>query len=216
MDPILKLKETKPLTTGAVRWVFAHPHDPDLIVKVIREDAIKERYGKNVKWYKMKRRYDIYLSYMREIQEFLAVHANNRTNPPFLQRIVGFAQTDMGLGLVLEGVKDKSGKELAPTLRMLINSGQYDETVETALETFFSNLLECDEIVINDLNPGNMVYTYSEALGHYFTLIDGLGNNSPIPLKTISKTLNRRAKQRRFEALREKVIRYKERSKLYK
>jgi len=215
MDPVLKLKETKPITNGAVRWVFAHPHDPDLIVKVIREKAIKGRYGGNTKWYKMKRRYGFYITYMREIQEFLAVHVKNNTYPPFLQRIVGFAQTDMGLGLVIEAVKDKSGKNLAPTLLKLIHSGQYDKTAERALETFFSNLLQCDQVVITDLNPANIVYTYNEELGHYFSLIDGIGNNSPIPFKTIFKGLNRRAKLKRFKTLREKIISEKKRSKLY-
>jgi len=214
MDPFLKLKDLEPVTFGAVRLVFEHPDDPDLIIKVIREDAIKERFGKNAKWYKKQRRYGIYLSYIREIQEFVTIHANHNTYYPFLQRIVGFAQTDLGLGLVLEAEKDKSGKKLAPTLRMLIYSGDYDQIAEEALESFFTSLLNCN-IIINDLNPGNMVYTYNEDLGHYFVLIDGLGNNSPIPLKTIFPKLNQRAKLKRFDKLRKKVDQYKMRSELY-
>lgn len=213
MDTFLQLKNIEPVTFGAVRWVFVHPDDPDLIVKVIRTDAIEERFGSKTKWYKRPRRYGIYLSYIREIQEFVTIHAKHNTYYHFLQRVVGLAQTDLGLGLVLEAIRSPDGG-LAPTLRILINTGKYNQTTEDALERFFKQLLEAD-VIINDLNPGNMVYTYSEEHGHYFVLIDGLGNNSIIPLKSISQRLNQRSKQKRFELLRIKVKRYKKRCKLY-
>ena len=211
----LKLKGTQPITNGNVRWIFQHPDNDDLIIKVIREDAIENRFGKKRKWYKLKRRYGIYLSYVREIQEYVTIHAKNQTSFPFLQRISGLVETDLGLGLVIEAVKDKSGTRLAPTLRTLIDTGKYDDSIYQALQTFFDSLLNCD-IIINDFNPGNMVYTYSDELGYYFVLIDGLGNNSPIPLKTLFPSLNRKAKRKRFEQLRDKIEHFKKLSGHYK
>lgn len=205
MDPILKLKNLTPLAQGASRFVFGHPDDPDLLVKVIRPEVVDDRFGKNTKWYKKRRRFGKFISYIREIQEHLAVRETRQDDAPFLQRIVGFARTDMGLGLVLEAVKWTDGT-LAPSLRELIHTGRYDSTAEKAMETFLDELLNC-HVIISDFNMGNIVYARTEERGHHFVLIDGLGNNSLLPLKAISSTFNRRSKLGRFKYLRARIER---------
>jgi len=207
MDPILKLNDTHPLTWGRSRFVFQHPHDPDLIVKVIKDEVVDERYGKKTKWYKKRRRFGKYISYMREVQEFLAVENAEGKSVHFLQRIVGFAQTDLGLGLVVEAVKLADGT-LAPPLATLIRENRFDETAQQALKTFLGQLLESN-VIISDLNLGNMVYTHNKLHGHHFVLIDGLGNNSFLPFKAYRKRLNRRSKLGRFERLRLRIERAK-------
>ena len=62
MDPILKLKDCTPLAQGGSRLVFEHPNDADLLVKVIRPEVIEDRFGKNTKWYKKRRRLGKYIS----------------------------------------------------------------------------------------------------------------------------------------------------------
>ena len=209
MDPTLKLKDQTPLAQGASRLVFEHPDDPDLIVKVIRPEVVDDRFENNTKWYKKRRRFGRFISYIREIQEFRAVSQSSNANAPFLQRIVGFARTDMGLGLVLEAVKWNDGT-LAPTLRMLVHSGRYDATAEQALEDFFKALLD-SPVIISDLNMANLVYTHSEGRGHHFVMIDGIGNNSLIPLKSLSRRINRNSKLGRFNYLRARIERSKSR-----
>lgn len=207
MDPILQLNDRKPLTQGRSRFVFEHPADPDLLVKVIRPEVVEDRFGNNTKWYKKRRRFGKFISYIREIQEFLAVRETHEKDVHFLQRIVGFARTDMGLGLVLEAVKWTDGT-LAPNMAILIKNDMFDDTAKKALEVFLDELLNSN-VIISDLNLGNIVYTYSEERGHYFTLIDGIGNNNILPIKISSIYMNRRSKRGRFKRLYSRIERCK-------
>ena len=209
MDPILKLKDCTPLAQGGSRLVFEHPNDADLLVKVIRPEVIEDRFGKNTKWYKKRRRFGKYISYIREIQEYLAVREASEHDAPFLQRIVGFSRTDIGLGLVLEAVRWTDGT-LAPSLRILIHSGRYDTEAQRALASFLDELLNCP-VVISDLNMANIVYTHTTDRGYHFVLIDGVGNNSPLPFKEISKIINRRSKLGRFKYLHARIKRSQQR-----
>lgn len=194
-----ELKERKPLNMGRSRIVFEHPDDPALVVKVMRPDALEERFGGGTAWYKRKRRFGHFISYIREIEEYVAVHAALGHNPPFLQTVVGFVDTDFGLGFVTEAARDRDGN-LAPSLGTLIQSGRFDSTVREDLERFFEQVVNCDAI-ISDLNVGNLVYAFHEKRGNHFVLIDGLGNTNPLPFKALSQRINRRSKRRRFERL---------------
>lgn len=211
MDPILKLKNRNPLTHGRSRLVFEHPHDPDLLVKVIRPEVVEDRFGSKTKWYKKRRRFGKFISYVREIQEFIAVEESLGKSPHFLQRIVGFAQTDIGLGLITEGVRAPNGK-LAPSLATLIHEEIFDGKAQKALEISLNQILE-SEVIVSDLNLGNLVYTHNQELGHYFVLIDGLGNNNPLPFKAISRGINRRSKIKRFARLYNRIERAKKANK---
>ncbi len=205
MDKILQLQDATPLTRGRSRLVFRHPEDPDLIVKVVRPEVVDDRFGNNTKWYKKRRRFGKFISYIREIQEFIAVHESEDKAPHYLQRIVGFCKTDMGLGLVVEAVLDDQG-DLAPNLSTLIHTGRFDTLAEDALRTTLNNILHSN-VIVSDLNPGNLVYTHSQDHGHYFVLIDGLGNNNFIPSKILSSRLNQRSKLGRFDHLYKRIER---------
>ena len=187
--------------------MFEHPHDPDLLVKVIRPEVVEDRFGSKTKWYKKRRRFGKFISYVREIQEFIAVEESLGKSPHFLQRIVGFAQTDIGLGLITEGVRAPNGK-LAPSLATLIHEEIFDGKAQKALEISLNQILE-SEVIVSDLNLGNLVYTHNQELGHYFVLIDGLGNNNPLPFKAISRGINRRIKIIRFARLYNRIERAK-------
>ena len=201
---MIVLKNDTPLAKGGSRFVFRHPKNKTHLIKVIRPEVIEARFGSGARWYKRFRRFGKYLSYQREIQEFLAVHASTNQSPDFLQRIIGFAETDLGLGLVIEGVFRKDG-ELAPSLGELLHDHLYDDRIEAALEKCFSNLLD-SPVIFSDLNVGNFVYVDSE---HRFVMIDGLGNANPFSLKNVSPRANRKAKLKKFARFRKRITRYK-------
>lgn len=194
------LKNTEPVAEGRQRYVFNHPGDPDLLIKVIRPDAISRAWGE---WYKCRRSSRQYLSYMREIGEYVTSHARDGANPSFAQQIVGFAETDMGLGLVLRAVRGKNG-ELAPSLRSMLANDTFDPAAREALELFFHDLL-ASHIIAADLHSGNLVYAYDQERGHHFVMIDGLGQHNLIPIKRFSSALNRRGNKRRIEKLRQQI-----------
>jgi hypothetical protein len=187
-----------------LRLVFAHPADPGLVIKVIRPDLIDGHRGAGQPWYKARRRYGRYSSYMREIGEYVAIHARYGKSLPFIEKTVGFAETDLGLGLVFEAVRDASGG-LAPSLSDLLAQKRYTPEVAENLEHFISQLLESD-VIIADLHPANIVYAENSPTRPHFVMIDGLGIYTLFPFKAVSRWLNRRSKLRHIARLRSRMV----------
>lgn len=198
MNRVLQLSHLKPLAQGRMRLVFEHPEDRSQLVKVIRPDVIEKRWGSGAAWYKRRRRYGRYISYIREIQEYVAAYSSCGHSPPFAQKITGLVETDMGLGLVMEAVRDQTG-HLAPSLTDLILRQALDGQARFALRDFLDRVVK-SELLIADLNPGNMVYVNDQAGGR-FILIDGIGEASALPLKRWFKALNQWSKRGRAERL---------------
>ena len=186
-----------------MRLVFEHPEDHSLLIKVIRPDVIEHRWGAGAAWYKRCRRYGRYISYIREIQEYVAIYSMIGRSLPFAQKITGLVETDLGLGLVMEAVRDESG-QLAPSLMMLLLNDQFDSSAQRALDLFLEEIVNSD-LLISDLNPGNMVYVKSMSGENRFVLIDGVGVASVVPLKAWFKWLNRHSKAGRVLRLRRGV-----------
>lgn len=199
----LQLKSREPLAKGHSRLVFQHPDCDEWLVKVIRPEVIEKRFGSGAAWYKRRRRFGRYLSYVRESQEYIAAWTSHGCELPFLQKIIGFVPTDLGLGLVIQSARGRDGG-LAPSLGELISSNRFDGRVRADLEEFLSKLLDSN-VIISDMNVGNMVYAYDQVNQDHFVLIDGLGNNTIWPLKAMSRRINRRSKLGRYKRLWRKI-----------
>lgn len=200
---MIKLKDTEPLAKGRNRLVFQHPDNYDSLIKVVRDEFIERRFGPNAKWSKKHRRCRQFVSYVREIQEYLVTRAHSEQASEFFQKIEGFAETDLGLGLVIKAVRDPGG-DLAPPLALLISSGRFNAQLKEDLDCILNEILE-SHIVVSDLNLGNFVHN-----GKHFVLIDGFGNSNPIPFKSLCKWLNRRSKLGRFKRLKKRIERCKQ------
>lgn len=191
----IQLAHLKPLASGSARDVYVHPQDTDLLIKVIRHDAIEKRYGNGRPWYKTTRRYRHFISYLREIREEIALRASGASHPACLQKIVGFADTDLGFGLVVEAAKDRHGN-LAPTLPQLIESGSFDAKVRADLESCLNGLIAAP-VILADVHGANLVYAWDVENGNHFVLIDGIGSKTLIPLHRMSRHINAYAKRKR-------------------
>jgi hypothetical protein len=202
----LKLAGATPLAQGRMRLVFRHPHDPALLVKVIRPDVIDQRWGSGMPWYKKRRRFGQYISFIRETEEYIAGHARHGRSLPFAQKITGYVETDLGLGMVMEAALDEHGN-LAPTLAKLAREKRVDAAIRADLERFARDLIESD-IIVADLNPANLVRAYSSDHGHHFLLIDGLGVSTILPFKRVSRAINRASKRKRVAELWERIGRF--------
>jgi hypothetical protein len=192
MSDILQLKDTPPLAKGHSRLVFQHPRQPDWLVKVIRPDVIEERWGAGAAWYKRARRYGRFISYVREVQEYVVGCAATGAGPSCFQKVIGFADTDLGLGLVTEAVRTPDGS-LAPSIVNLITSGRFGAAERRSLDVFFEQLL-ASPIAVSDMNLGALVYTGDATIQGRFVLIDGLGDATLLPIKRLSSYFNRRSK----------------------
>lgn len=195
MPHLIRLADRHPLASGSARDVYLHPHDDNLLIKVVRHDAITKRYGEGRPWYKRTRRYRHFISYLREIREEIALRAQLSTHPPSLQKIVGFADTDLGFGLVVEAAKDREGN-LAPTLPHLIESGRFTPQVRADLAACMDELI-ASPVVLADVHGANLVYAWTREHQNHFVLIDGIGCKTLIPLHRMSARINTYAKRKR-------------------
>ena len=210
MQTILRLRELQPIAIGKQRYVYAHPLDLGLIVKVPTERYVRSRAGLHGRWYKKwhkkRQRSRHNLVFLREIREHLALSALGAEMPHHVQTIVGFAQTDLGMGLVSRAIRDRNGA-LAPTLLTLLKAGRLSDEVGQRLDEFFAWLLD-SPVIVGDLNVGNLVYGYEEQGGSYFVLIDGLGDKNLIPVNSMSRRINRWSKRRRIRRLKQQIASY--------
>ncbi|MBX3740893.1 MAG: hypothetical protein KF712_07880 [Akkermansiaceae bacterium] len=196
---LLELKGETPLAQGRMRLVFRHPRDPALLVKVIRPDILDERWGSGAPWYKKRRRFGQYISFIRETEEYIAGCAGGGDAPPFAQKILGYVETDYGLGMVVRAVLDRDGNP-APTLGQIVVRGGLNAKVKEDLETFVTAVVDSD-LIVADFNLHNIVYGHDERHGDHFVLIDGLGLSTILPFKTLSRAFNRFSKRGRVKRM---------------
>jgi hypothetical protein len=201
---IISLKHETPIASGSIRDVYRHPFDGGLLIKVVRRSTLDEKFGSGRPWRKFaNRRYRHFISYLREIREHLALHAIDERHPPYLQNVAGLAQTDLGLGLVVEAAVDRDGR-CAPTLATLIQSQAFDRAAREQFEQFCAALIE-SRVIIADLHIRNVVYAYAPDHGEHFVLIDGIGFKTLIPLERWSRHINRFTNSRKVRKLQAKV-----------
>jgi hypothetical protein len=203
MTEILALKHLTPIAAGKQRYVFRHPINPGLIVKVPHEDYARRKAGIGGRWYKPVRRYRHFLVFLRELREHLALRAVNPQIPRFIQTIVGFVETDLGLGLVTRAIHGHDG-DLAPNLRTLLLEGRFTEAMRGELQVFFDWLV-ASPVILGDLHIGNLVYAYEPGYGGYFAVVDGIGEKNVIPLNSLSPRLNRRSKERKIRRVKRQI-----------
>ena len=204
----LNLDTATPLATGGDRHIFQHPHSPSLLVKVMdmRARAIYLEARPFKRWYKQYQRESAYRVYLNEISEY--VTTTTRPSGVWqvpMARIVGVAQTSLGLGLVVEKITDEAGN-MAPTVTDLAMKGLLDDALKAQLDAFFDDLADA-HVVVHDMSTSNIAVGLNADGKKGLYLIDGFGVLPLIPLYAWSKRLNRRRLQRKYAELRESLAR---------
>lgn len=206
----LPLKDRTPLARGKHRLVFEHPLDAGLLIKLPNEAQVRAARGEGGPWYRRPRRYRQHLGALREVQEHLALHALAGGEGPHLQTLVGFVDTDLGLGLVSRKVLGRDGA-LAPTLTRLVRERRFDAAAQAALDRLCHWLLQ-SPLLLGDLNARNLVYGFDARHGERFVIIDGIGEKTLIPLNRWSATVRRITKRRQIRRLRAAIQRLREKA----
>ncbi len=197
----LKIRGCKPIASGGRRLVFAHPHYDFLLLKVVREEARYENHKALPFWKHYFRRFRHYNDFVREAVEHIASYAKSEELPSFVQQFYGFVETDLGLAAVSRAERDREGN-YARNLLEIIKQGGFDDSVRGAFNEFAGQFISSD-IVVGDLRPENLVYSYDNELQKmHFVIIDGLGDKSSIPICSFSTTYNRLSKRKRINRLR--------------
>ncbi len=204
LQATIALSKAVPVASGAIRDVYRHPGDPALLIKVVRSSTIDLKFGSGRRWHKLKkRRYRHLIGTLREVREQIALQAEGLAHPSFLQKIIGFVETDIGPGLVVNAVLGRDG-DYAPTLGRLIQTGRYDDVAVQAFERFIDEVI-ASVVIIADLHPNNLVYAHTPERGYHFVMIDGIGFKTLIPIERISPKINAISNRYKLNMLRKRV-----------
>ncbi|TCS38873.1 YrbL family protein [Reinekea marinisedimentorum] len=190
----LQLQPHKPIAVGKTRYIYEFPGKPELLVKVHRPVSAPAGASRFKQWFASAEDRFIYKTgYLRELNIYLDSRYGKQD--PMVQHIApigGFVDTDMGIGLVVSAVRDKDGN-LAPTLNELIKQKRMNpariEKVKTVLEK-----IDQSDLVLGDLNAGNLVLEQTEDGNEDFYLIDGLGERTFIPIQSFSNWVRKKRK----------------------
>jgi hypothetical protein len=199
---MFKLREVEPIAQGHKRFIFQHPADPGLLIKVWQPDVVKERWGGEQLWYKPVRRYRQYVSFQREMSEYLALAVRFPGGVPVLQKLSGIVDTDYGIGVVVEKLTGRDGG-LAPTLGALARRDGVTPQLLEKVIAFRDELLRCG-VIVGKLHDKNLVLTMRDG-EERFVMVDGYGEKAAIPIHTWSPWINAVHTRRRVAALIQKL-----------
>lgn len=202
---MLTLRGTAPIARGHKRFIFQHPTDPALLVKVMQPDVVEERWGRSSTrpWYKTSRRYGQYMSLRREISEYLAAAVKFPGGVPVLQKLVGLVDTDYGIGVVVEKLVGRDGG-LAPTLATVARRSGVTPELLQKVDQFKDELIKYN-IVIGKLHAHNLVLAVRGG-EERFVVIDGYGETALIPIHTWSARINAAHTEGRIRRLVKKLL----------
>jgi hypothetical protein len=201
---MLKLKHSRPLFVGGTRYCFQHPDYHDRCVKVLRPDRTGEArkvLRQDFKRYLPARFLDDQRKEIRAYGELL-----NRASEPLWRHVPhyhGTEDTDMGIGIVTELMRDTDGSWPANLEALLPNGLTVD--LHTGIEEFVTAVSSL-RILSRDLLPHNIIAA-REATGYRVMLVDGIGNAELIPLSTWSGYFADRKTRRKIQRFRERCER---------
>jgi hypothetical protein len=198
---MLKLRESEPVAQGHKRFVFQHPTDSNLLIKVLQPEVVEARWGRGRPWYKGGR-YRQYVSLQREFSEHLALAARFPNGVPVLQKLLGIVETDYGIGAVVEKLTGRDGG-LAPSLAELVRRDGVTSQILERVEHFRNELLHYG-VVVGKLHDRNLVLAVRDG-EERFVMIDGYGEKAAIPINVWSPRLNAAHTRRRVDVLMEKL-----------
>ena len=196
LNPVV-LKNETPLADGKTQIVYRHPDDPNLLIKVRKLDklqrAYQRRFGGMIGY---KPRHGHYTTWRRELDHYFSVCLRLGYRPHFLQQYHGVVDTDLGLGLVVGRIADRSGS-LAPTLKEVVNSAGLTSDLRAKVEELARQMNEL-RISTNDISVSNIVCGWNERFKGHLVVIEGIGVNTFIPLARFSNYFNVRSNNRHF------------------
>jgi hypothetical protein len=199
LDPVALRGMDLLLQAKSAKYIFHHPHDVRLLIKVMRVDAKNKSWGMK-RFYKSMRRSGTHTDLLRQVTEYFLVSVNSPVPPRCLSRIFGLIETDMGPGLVVEKITSADGTPAIP-MKEILQRGPLSDALKDKLHQFMDDLSR-HEVVLNDLGLRNMVLATEPSGESRFVLIDGFGERALIPLCSMSRSFNRFNTRRKLRKLR--------------
>ena len=201
----LELAGHAPLAKGKKRYVFRHPSQPGLVVKVFIRPSAPRSSGTLKAYFQERRRRDSSLSgFTRELREYAASRFDGEDAlVGYVPDLFGFVDTDIGLGLVVAAVTDRNG-DLGSTLVELVRSNRVTRERVALLEELFQRVIRSN-LVIGDFTARNIVLSEKPGGVERFVLVDGLGDKTFVCMQRWFPLFNHWSKWRRVVRLRKRI-----------
>lgn len=168
MKQELVLTDNDLLARGNDRYVFQHPQDSKLLIKIVIPGIAK---------YKSKQR-----EVHRDIKE---CKPHNEADSLFMQKILGLVETNRGVGQVIVKECDEQNN-IAQTLYQLALNKELDAHKLQKLNVFLAWFVST-RVIINSLHCKNIVYAWDSTCQEYrFKVIDGFGDKTFFQLSKVS------------------------------
>lgn len=190
----LRLSDSEPFAVGGRRVCYVHPDDRYKCIKVLRTD--EQRFiktGRAIVPAFLRREYDNNEDERRALAglEPALRDATNRHLP----QCYGYAETDLGRGLVLDLVRDADGG-IARSVRELFRDGVTPNELRSAYDEFGAHLIRFG-VVTRAILDHNLVAERLAAGGWRLHLIDGFGAASWSPIRSMIPARRRALVRRR-------------------
>lgn len=171
MKQELVLADNDLIAKGNDRYVFQHPHDSQLLIKVVIPGIAK---------YKSKIR-EIY----RDVEE---CKPNNQTDSLYMQKMIGLVETNKGVGQIIVKECDEDNN-IAQTLYQLALNKKLDGSKLQKLNVFLAWFVNTS-VIINSLHCKNIVYAWDNVRQEYrFKVIDGFGDKTLFQVSKLSASI---------------------------
>jgi len=193
---LIVLSEEKPFAQGGNRLCFVHPENANLCIKVRRPDFSladrrrKKGFPKNLKPLSS---FDDNQEEWRVMQSF-EKHLDADAFQ-LLSRCYGFVETDLGLGLVSDLIRDDLGT-ISETLKKCIWDNGINEDISAAVKSF-AEQWQRYSIPSRDLLLHNIVVQKHDGKIKRLVVIDGLGSAGIVPFHWLTtKSLASKARRK--------------------
>ena len=183
---MIRLSGKLPFASGCKRDCYVHPHNPDLVVKVIPPDrSIQVLHSKKLWLRRMLQTPESMDANRGEREKFEQLHKrfdNLQEAIPNLVEYHGQVQTDLGEGLVFKAIKNYDGNMSETILSAAKTSGYIKANLLDALEALKS--IRGDSTIYNDVGENNLVIQVldSEHSKYKLWVIDGINCRALIPI----------------------------------
>ncbi len=171
MTRSLRLDPDAVLAQGLERLIYAHPEHSDALVKIFKPRSPIP------KWYKIprpsKRRFGVLRNAFREYEEYIAALSRLGRLPACLPALWGFAETNLGIGMVVEKITDAQGN-LAPSLHQYIEKNGLSDTLIAEAHALIDELAALRIIISSDLLPQNIVVGVDVSGKRKLVVVDGV------------------------------------------
>jgi hypothetical protein len=181
----IELSSNKLLSEGGGRHIYAHPENPDIVIKLHKPLREKPLQALRTLFRPKRRRFGRLLNSVVEIDAFSEMVARTGRVPAFVTQFLGFIATNRGPGAMFEAIRGADGA-LAPTLENHARNNPVESGIEVAIDKLWDQIVEFRAIV-SDPTLRNAVVTGDAANGYRLTLVDGLGERTLIPIMSWSK-----------------------------